>query len=248
MCVVAVVGALLGAAGPARSEPYFALFGGIAMSESTDLEDQIQLDGVTRVEGTLEEVDLDDSLLVGGKFGYFLTRPLLFGGHLGAEVEFHYTQPHAPRQDVTFRGTSQLGPITSVQHADFDVYAIVLSALYRQPLLIGPDFPYGRLQPYVGLGAGAFVVTMQTRTSPLDANRRIHDTDAAPGLQVTGGLKIHVLRNVAVFMEYRFVHTAEFTFRFEERGTFMGSPTTETARDRTSLTQHQIALGLAVHW
>lgn len=247
---LALAGLALGLPRPALGEPYASVFGGTAISESKTTETRLRLNGTTLLDGTFHDVDFHNSLLVGVKLGYFLTRPVL-GGHFGGELELHYTQPVASRQTVRFTGIAQGVPSSfdiSIQHVDFEVYAAILSALYRRPLLVGPEFPYGRLQPYVGLGGGAFVSTMYTRTTPLDVNPRIHDTDVAPGLQVTGGLKAFVVRHVAVFVEYRFVQTGDFTFRFREEGTMSGFPVTETARDRSNLTQHQTVFGIAVHW
>jgi opacity protein-like surface antigen len=89
---------------------------------------------------------------------------------------------------------------------------------------------------------------MSTRTSPFDANTSVEDTDVRPGVQALAGLKFFVVRNVAVFAEYRFTQTDEFEFNFRAHGTVGGSPATETARDRSDLTQHHAAFGLAIHW
>jgi opacity protein-like surface antigen len=188
--------------------------------------------------------------LVGAKFGYFFTRPFL-GGHFGTELEFYYTEPEASSQTVTFSGTGvgvpPNGQVTTPS-VTFEVFTVALNLLYRFPLITSEAFPNGRLQPYVGVGAGAFIATMETRTTPLDSNVRVEDTDVKPGVQALGGLKFFVTRNVALFAEYRFAQTDEFTFDFKAQGTFMGIPVTETARDRSDLTQHQAAFGIAVHW
>lgn len=236
--------------GVAQSEPYVGVFAGTTFSESKTTETRLRLSGATVLDGTFDDVDFHNSLAVGLKGGYFFTRPIL-GGHVGVDLELHYTQPAASRQTVRFQGTAQGVPSSfdiSIQHVDFEVYAALVSALYRVPLLVSPDFPSGRLQPYVGLGGGVFVSTMYTRTTPLDVNARIHDTDVAPGLKVTGGLRAFLLPRVAVFAEYRFLQSADFTFEFKEDGTVSGFPVTETARDRSNLTQHQAVFGISVHW
>jgi opacity protein-like surface antigen len=250
MAALVLAGLALGAPGPVRAEPYVAVMGGTAISESKVTESRLSLDGTTVLDGEFHDVDFRNSPLIGAKVGYYLDTPIL-GGQLGAEIEFYYTEPHASRQTITFVGTSSGAPATfrlSIQHADFEIFTAALNLLYRVPLGVTPQFPYGRVQPYAGLGGGAFISTMHTRTSPLDANRRIHDTDVAPGLQTVGGLKIFLLKRVALFAEYRFIETAEFNFHFKERGTQGGVPVTETARDRSSLTQHQVVGGIALHW
>jgi opacity protein-like surface antigen len=247
VCILAV-----GAATPAHAELYLAVFGGAAFSESKTTETQLNLDGVpvAVLDGKFRDVDFDDSFLVGAKLGYFFSRPL-FAGHVGTELEFYYTEPESPRQTVTFNGTMLGTPTTteiSIQSAKFEIFAVALNVLYRLPLFTSSDFPTGRVQPYVGVGAGAYIATMKTTTSPFDVNKKTEDTDVAPGVQALGGLKFFVTRNVALFAEYRFVQTDQFTFDFREQGTVGGVPMTETARDRADLTQHQAAFGIAVHW
>jgi opacity protein-like surface antigen len=247
-------GLMLGTAGPAHAELYLAVFGGTAFSESKTTETRLDLTnalGTTTVlDGNFDDVDFHDSFLVGAKLGYFFTRPLL-GGHFGSELEFYYTEPYASSQTVTFSGTMLGAPTTtqlSLQSVSFEVFTVALNLLYRLPLFTSAAYPNGRVQPYIGVGAGAFIATMETRTSPFDSNTRIKDTDVQPGVQVLGGLKVFLFRNVALFAEYRFAQTDEFTFDFEAQGTVGGIPMTETARDRSDLTQHQAAFGLAIHW
>ncbi|MGH7310952.1 MAG: outer membrane protein [Candidatus Rokuibacteriota bacterium] len=247
-------GLILGAASPVHAELYLAVFGGVAFSESKVTETRLdvtnpQLGTLISLDGKLDAIEFDDSLLVGAKFGYFFTRPFL-GGHFGTELEFYYTQPEVSSQTVTFSGTMQGVPTTTQlsASASFDVFTVALNLLYRLPLFTSEAYPNGRLQPYIGVGAGAFIATMETRTTPLDSNKQIEDTDVQPGVQALGGLKFFLTRNVAVFAEYRFAQTDEFTFDFKAQGTLGGLPVTETARDRSDLTQHQAAFGIAVHW
>lgn len=261
-CATLLLGTLaLGLPAPAQGELYLAVFGGTAFSESKTTKTRLELNGTTLLDGQFREVDFQSSPLVGGKIGYFLPRPLfdgslpLLAGHIGAELEFYYTKPRAPRQTVTFTGTGLAAPASgelSIQSADFEIYTLALNILYRMPFLPEAGFPYGRVQLYGGGGAGAFIATMYTRTSPLDPNRRIQDTDVEPGVQAVGGVKVFLLRNLALFAEYRFAHTSEFTFDFKQHGTaspsFGGGPATETARDRSDSTQHHAAFGIAVHW
>lgn len=250
--VTAVVLAGLAIAVPRalHAERYVAVMGGTAFTQSKKTDTRLSVNGATILDGTFDDVDFRNSPLVGGKAGYFLNYPVL-GGNFGAELEFYYTEPNASRQTVTFTGTFMGAPSSfplSVQHADFEVYTVALNVLYRYPVFTSPEFPFGRFQPYVGVGGGAFISTMYTRTSPLDHNRYIHDTDVAPGLQVIGGLKAFLMKHVAFFAEYRYVDTGDFNFHFRAEGTVGGFPATETARDRSSLTQHQMVFGLAAHW
>jgi hypothetical protein len=42
------------------------------------------------------------------------------------------------------------------------VTTVALSALYRLRFAQSPDFPRGRIQPYVGVGVGAFITSLKT--------------------------------------------------------------------------------------
>jgi opacity protein-like surface antigen len=135
-----------------------------------------------------------------------------------------------------------------LQAADVEVTGVTLNLLYRFRLLAGPEHPRGRLQPYVGVGGGAFIARLATRTSVFDVNKDIADTDVRPGFQALAGARWFITRRVALFAEYKCVQTETFSFRFEESGTILGAPVTERARDRADLTTHLVYGGLAVHW
>ena len=55
--------------------------------------------------------------------------------------------------------------------------------------------------------------------------------------------------HVALFGEYRFVHTADFTFApISDVGTRGGAPTLELTRLQFGLTTHMLQVGIAYHW
>jgi len=120
--------------------------------------------------------------------------------------------------------------------------------LYRVPLWSSADVPPGRVQPYVGAGLAVLIAELSTRTSPFEVNKQVSDTDVQPALQLLAGVRTLLTRNVALFVEYRFLQSRPFTFRFRESGTISGAPFVETARDRASLTSHQLVAGIGFHW
>ena len=89
---------------------------------------------------------------------------------------------------------------------------IVLNAIYRLPLARNADFPQGRIHPYVGVGLGAFIATLESRTTVLDVNTSFSDTDVRPGFQAIAGTRFFLTRHIALFAEYKFVRTADFSF------------------------------------
>lgn len=234
----------------AVAEPYLAGYVGTAFTDDKDLRTEIELDGVPFVNGRARDLSFDSSVVFGGKAGYFFEVDLL-GGNVGAELDVYHFEPNFGAQTVRFTGTfaGVTGDITTrLQSADIDVTAVTLNLLYRFRLLSDRQYPRGRLQPYVGVGAGAFIATLETRTSTFDANKEITDTDVRPGFQALGGARFFLTRNIALFAEYKFIQTETFSFEFRESGTISGFPVTETARDRAHLTSHLFYGGIGFHW
>jgi opacity protein-like surface antigen len=237
----------------ARAEPYVAPYAGAIFIHDTDLDARVDLTGpasLSILDGTVKDVDFDTGWVGGLKLGVFFDPPVL-GGHLGVEIDVQYFESDIGSQRRRFSGTLSGTPFEGdigIQGADVEIWAIGLNSLYRFPLLTSTAFPRGRLQPYVGLGAGAFIATLSTTTTPLDVDQDIEDTDIQPGFQVLAGTRIFLTRNVALFAEYKFVHTSEFEFQFEATGTFMGVPATEHSRDRATLRGSQLYGGISIHW
>lgn len=237
---------------PARvmAEPYAGLYLGAAITEDNDLRTELELNGTPFVNGRAESLSFETSLAFGGKAGYFFEKDLL-GGNVGVELDVYHYEPDLDSQNVRFAGL--LGGFngdfrTRLQSADIEVTTVALNLLYRFRLLPGPQYPRGRLQPYVGVGAGAFIARLSTETSPFDVNKEISDTDVRPGVQALGGLRFFVTRNIALFAEYKFVQAKDFSFRFKESGTVSGFPATETARDRADISSHLFYGGIGFHW
>jgi len=234
----------------AAAEPYVLGYVGAAFTQDKDLRTELELNDAPFVNGRAHDLKFDTSVVFGGKGGYYLTRPIL-GGHLGAELDVYHFRPDLGQQTVTFTGlfAGVNGETrTKLQSADIEVTAATINLLYRFGFLTDQRFPNGRLQPYVGVGGGAFIARLSTRTSPFDENKDIADTDVRPGVQALAGLKWFLTRNIALFAEYKFVQTDTFSFKFKESGTIFGFPATETARDRADVTSHLLYGGIGFHW
>ena len=248
--MVVLAGLALLSPSPAVAETYFGGYVGTALTEDKDLRTELELNGVPFVNGRARDLTFDSSVVFGGKAGYYFGQDVL-GGNVGAELDVYHFEPNFGAQTVRFTGIfgGVPGDInTRLQSANIDVTAVTVNFLYRFRLLSTPEYARGRLQPYVGIGAGAFIATLETRTSTFDANKEIRDTDVQPGIQALGGARFLLTPNIALFAEYKFVQTETFSFKFKESGTIFGFPVTETARDRADLTSHLFYGGIAFHW
>jgi opacity protein-like surface antigen len=192
-------------------------------------------------------VRFDTSFLVGGKAGLFFDTPVL-GGNLGLELEVHHFQPDIDEQVVRGSFPGFTGRVF-VPSADVHVTTIGLNALSRLRLAESPDFSRGRFQPYVGVGAGAFIASLKTSTGVLDVPQTLSDTDVKLGIQATVGTRFFLTPHLAFFTEYKFTHTADFNFNLiSGPGTIAGTPGFSVENLKFDLTTHILAAGLSYHW
>ena len=124
-------------------------------------------------------IDFEDSVSAGVRGGYWL-RPVPW---LGFAL------------DVSYFAADE-----NVASAPLQIDVVPISALLmlRAPLLKDRDFPQGRVQPYAGVGPGAFVTIAKEGTTNLST------ASVDPGLDVRGGINFQILKWLAVFAEYRF--------------------------------------------
>jgi opacity protein-like surface antigen len=246
----AFVALLLGWPSVAMAEPYVGAYGGAAFTQDMSLATDLQLNGIDSADGRQHGLRFDPGPLYGVKVGYFFRYSLL-GGNVGLEAEAYRFENAIRPQTARFKGTLGGVPFdgpVAVPRADADVIGTALNLLYRFPLASSAELPHGRVQPYLGIGLAVLVAEFSTRTSPFEVNKVVSDTDVQPALQLLAGVRTFVTRNVALFFEYRFLHSEPFTFRFRESGTIGGGPFVGTARERANLTSHHLAAGIGFHW
>ena len=133
------------------------------------------------------------------------------------------------------------------------VFPISGLLMLRFPLLKSTTYPRGRLQPYAGVGPGAFVTNAKIKLKKSGAPKNFADTTVAAGLDVRAGINFHVLSAdsdpfkdgqvgaMAVFLEYRFTHFDPPEFKEK----IVGVP---FKLELDQLNTHHIALGLRVHF
>jgi opacity protein-like surface antigen len=222
----------------AGAEPYAGLFVGVSLPQRNDVESKLFSDA------TFEDVRFETSVVFGGKAGYFFETPVA-GGNFGLELEVSHFRADIESQVVDFSGGGQF----LIDRMDVRVTPIVLSGLYRFPLVRSADLPQGRFQPYVGVGLGAFIANVEARTFGFDVNTSFGDTDVKPGFQALAGARVFLTRNIALFGEYKFVRTADFTFTLiSEPGTRAGTPTIQVDKFEFHLTTHILQAGISYHW
>jgi opacity protein-like surface antigen len=179
----------------ARAEGFVDFRGGGAATQGTDATAKI---GPARGEpqavflsGTIE---FEDGVTIGIRGGYWLA-PVPW---LGFAFDLSYFDAD---EDAS-------------EPVKFDVFPISGLLMLRYPLLTGSNYPRGRLQPYVGVGPGAFVTTAKIELKKLaGAPENFNDTNVDVGLDARAGVNFNVVKFFAVFGEYRFTHFKPSDFK-----------------------------------
>ena len=99
-----------------------------------------------------------------------------------------------------------------------------------------------------GPGLGIFIARLKTDAVFSLTSSRFEDTQTEAGIQILGGLKFFLAPHVAVFTEYKFIDTAEFSFESEEEVNFILPSAREQVRFEGDLSVHQVYMGVAVHF
>ena len=173
-------------------------------------------------------IAITPSPLFNAKLGYFFHQ----FPYLGLEGELSYTR-NKVRQ--TFPLTSHLVNANTASFVDaFDNVSFVLRIMGRYGFLPDSEVPFGRLQPYVGIGPGLELVMGED------------DTAKNIGLEVSAGLKYMILQNFSTFVEYKFsyqfaVEINPRTFKINGGDSIKGNYTFDYDR-------HMVVVGLAYHF
>ena len=156
-----------------------------------------------------EKEDFDTSFSLGVRVGYWFEA----APWLGLAVDASFYNPDA----------------------DLTVFPVSPLLMLRWPLLTSPEFPKGRLQPYVGAGPGVFISTLKSDLRPV-LEGTFSDTSVDLGLDMRAGLVWMFNKSTGLFAEYRFTHLSP---------SFADSPATTSVRIDTELNTHHLLAGFS---
>jgi hypothetical protein len=199
-------------------EPYFSAMAGVAIPFSQDATFQ---DGTLPT--VIENVDYTMNHSWGASAGiWFPTRNKLAGFDLGVEITGYVWHPDV----ACCRDFFNNDPTGNFQTADLDgdgnpdnianrgttteisgVY-VGPNFLIRYPMAISESYPNGRWHPYVGIGVGAHQLAMAPggfRGGTL-VNVNTKQRDTTIGFQGLGGVKVHLFKYVAAFVEAKYLY------------------------------------------
>lgn len=151
---------------------------------------------------TAQNISVDPAFVIGGKIGYWFSREGLLSSnypewmkYLGFEISLDYHNLDWPRQNVT------INPINLNIPLENDGYMVTICFLFmgRYGLLPDQEVPFGRLQPYLGVGPAVFF----TRTH-LNIGKDYKSTEGDVGFALETGIRYMVRKNISLNAAFRY--------------------------------------------
>ncbi len=168
----------------ALAEPFIDMYGGFSRTESAQVTVSIREGIFDPTASASRTVEFDPSFILGVRGGYWFERIPWVG--LALDLS-------------SFKAVGK----------DVEIEVIPVSALLmlRWPFLTSNEFPKGRIQPYVGIGAGLVFSRISADFTP-DVPRKVDAQGDDSGLDFRSGLGWHFNESVGIFTEYRFTRIA----------------------------------------
>ena len=236
LLVVLAVGA-----SPASAEWFGDLYVGGAFTQNDDLKAKGSFDG-TPFKLTARDLRFDSSVTGGGRLGYwFEALPWL-----GLGIDVAYFAPNVSSQNVDT--TLKLGGVSAnvgslaFDKVKLDLTDVSFDLMLRWPgLVASPQFPKGRLQPYLTVGPAVFFATAKDSTNfgPPN-NQSSHDTSV--GVKAGVGTAWMLTPTIGIFGEYRFTH---FSPKFEFDTDVPGFSRTKV---ETDVNTHHVLVGVTLRF
>lgn len=166
---------------------------------------------------------------VGLKFGRFFDRHPWFG----LEVEWSFARNNLHQRSLTVTPAMGNGQNTVTLDTDWAMsWAMQTNMLARYGFLKDKEVPFGRLQPYVGLGPGFEIVYGKT------------DSFKNFAIETLAGIRYMCTKNLGLFVEYKFSY--QFKVEYEEvrpAGGNLGQ-----GMVTFDLPHHRFVVGVAYHF
>jgi opacity protein-like surface antigen len=219
-----------------NGEFYAGGFLGAAFTPSQDLsypDGFILSNGLTRTSqgsATLFGNKFNTSLTGGVKFGYF------FHGvpYLGLEVESSVNNSYVDRRSLSTSRPIQGYSQAAVPNDFWINWTTALHIVGRYGFLQDKEVPFGRLQPYVGIGP-AFIVLYE-------------EVDSAKnfGIDVMAGVRYMFTKHIGAFVEYKYNH--QWDVEIESHPFYLPNGAQGRGTAHLDFDCHKVVMGVAYHW
>ncbi len=187
---------------------------------------------------TAESVKWQGSMVGGLKAGYFFHK----FPYLGLDGEFNYTRNSIPEQHVRISpplpANNRIpGAWARIPSQSVSIMTLALHIVGRYGFFKDEEVPFGRLQPYVGIGPGFSVIYGEV------------DSAKNFGIDALAGLRFILRKDLSVFVEYKF--NRQFDVELEHQK-LMQLPNfggfEQRGKATFDFTMHQFLVGLCFHF
>jgi opacity protein-like surface antigen len=178
----------------------------------------------------LKTINYQPAVVGGVKIGWFTP----WWPFIGIEAETNFDR-HIIKQQTLSASPAILGnPIVS-DNQNFNVWTLALKLMFRYGFFKDQEVPFGRLQPYVGIGPGVVVLFA------------VGDTAKNFSMEVQAGVRYMALKNVSIFTEYKYSQQWGVELQPFQIFTAAGAPLA-TGNNKFDFDTHKFVLGVAYHW
>ena len=219
-----------------NGEFYAGGYLGAAFTPSQDLrysEGFSLNNGLTRTSqgsATLFGNQFNNSLTGGVKFGYFTHRI----PYLGLEVESSVNNSYVNRRSLSTSRPIQGASQVAVPNDFWINWTTALHIVGRYGFFPDQEVPFGRLQPYVGIGP-AFIVLYE-------------EVDSAKnfGIDVMAGVRYMFTKHIGAFVEYKYNH--HWDAEIEAHPFYLPNGAEGRGTAHLDFDSHKVVMGVAYHW
>jgi opacity protein-like surface antigen len=179
---------------------------------------------------TLFSNKFDTSLTGGVKLGYFThTIP-----YLGLEVESSVNNSYVNRRSLSVSRPIQGSTVATVPNDSWINWTTALHIVGRYGFLPDQEVPFGRLQPYVGIGPAVVVL--------------YDEVDSAKnfGLDVMAGVRYMFTKHIGAFVEYKY--NRQWDVEIESHAFYLPDGTVGRGTAHLDFDCHKVVMGMAYHW
>jgi opacity protein-like surface antigen len=179
---------------------------------------------------TLFSNKFNNSLTGGVKLGYFThTIP-----YLGLEVESGVNNSYVNRRTLSLNRPIQGFTQAAVPNDFWVNWTTALHIVGRYGFLPDKEVPFGRLQPYVGIGP-AFIVLYE-------------EVDSAKnfGIDVMGGVRYMFTKHISAFVEYKYNH--QWGVEIQDHPFYLANGSVGRGVAFIDFDCHKVVMGMAYHW
>jgi opacity protein-like surface antigen len=178
----------------------------------------------------VSDMKIDPGITGGLKVGYFFDSMPFFG----IEAEGSIGNQTQPAQTVRLNPPVLNSAIGQVHRQSLLVWTMAFHFLARYGFLATPEVPFGRLQPYVGLGPGLVMLYAEA------------DSAKNFSLEVEAGLRYMFSKNFGMFVAYKL--SQQWAVELESQQIFFANTGTTAPKAVFDFTRHQAILGLSYHF